>query len=324
MMVEKGNNMTEAAPFVRDDVRTFLAMLAELNRPELNEMPLEMARASYLAMRDFADLPACELAVIRDLACPGPAGDIALRLYDPRPTREPGPLMLFFHGGGFTIGDLESHHNICTQIAATMDLPLVAVHYRLAPERPFPAAPEDCEAAARWLAESPADLGRAVTGLIPIGDSAGGNLAIVTTQSLQLAPAAAPVILQVPIYPVCDDRRKHPSAELFKEGYLLTSAAMKFFDDCYGGDPADRRLFPMLGPLAGMPPTVLATASLDPLRDSGRAFAAELVLAGCDVTYLERAGTIHGFVQLRKAVPSAQHDLLAILAAAKSALERLA
>jgi acetyl esterase len=205
-----------------------------------------------------------------------------------------------------------------------LDLPVVAVDYRLGPEHPFPAAPEDCEAAARWLAQSPAELGREVTGLIPIGDSAGGNLAIVTTQSLLLEPAAVPVILQVPIYPVCDDRRKHPSAELFKEGYLLTSAAMKFFDDSYRGDPKDRRLFPVLGPVEDMPPTVLATAGLDPLRDSGRAFAAALIGAGVEVTYLERAGTIHGFVQLRKAIPSAQADLLAILAAAKIALERLA
>jgi acetyl esterase len=316
--------MTSDTPFVRPDVRAFLDMLVALNRPDLGDMPIEEARASYLMMRDMADHPPAELAVVRDLTCPGPAGEIALRLYDARAEREAGPLVVFFHGGGFVIGDLESHHNICTEIAKELDLPVVAVDYRLGPEHPFPAAPEDCEAAARWLAESPPELEREVTGLIPMGDSAGGNLAIVTTQSLLLEPAAVPVVLQVPIYPVCDERKKHPSYELFKEGYLLTTAAMDFFDRSYAADPSDRRVHPVHGPLEGMPPTVLVTAGLDPLRDSGRAFAADLVRSGCDVTYLEMPGITHGFVQVRKAIPSAQDDLLAILSAARTMLERIA
>lgn len=315
--------MADSEPFVRPDVRAFLDMLASMNRPQMADMPLAEARAGYQLLTDLADLPPRELAKIGDLSCVGPAGEIPLRLYDARETRGPGPVVLFIHGGGFTCGDLNTHHNVCTEIAATLDLPVVAVDYRLGPENPFPAAPEDCEAAARWVAGSPAELGIEVTGLIPMGDSAGGNLTLVTTQSLLLEPANVPVVMQVPIYPVCDDHTKHTSFELFSEGFVLTAETIRFFDDCYAGDPSDRRLYPSDGAIAEMPPTVLATASLDPLRDSGRSFAAELIKAGRDVTYLERRGTIHGFVQTRKAIPSAQDDLLAILAAAKAMLERL-
>lgn len=316
--------MTDAEPFIRPDVRIFLDLLEQLNRPELADMPIEEARASYTMMRDLAELPPRELAVIRDLSCPGPADGIPLRLYDARAEREPGPLIVYFHGGGYVIGDLESHHNLCTEIAAETDLPLVAVDYRLAPENPFPAAPDDCEAAARWLAESPAELGREVTGLIPMGDSAGANLAIVTSQSLLIEPAAVPVIMQVPIYPPTDDIRVHPSYGELCEGFLLTRTAIDFFDEAYRGNPEDRRAHPIHGPIEGLPPTVLATASLDPLRDSGRAFAAALDREGVEASYLERDGTIHGFVTLRKAIPSAQDDLLVILETAKAMLERMA
>ena len=127
-------------------------MYAAMGGPKIAEMTLEEARASYVALHGMADRPARDLAVIRDLACPGPAGDIPLRLYDARETREPGPVIVFYHGGGFVIGDLDTHHALCSEIAALTDLPLVAVDYRCAPEAPFPAAIEDCEAATRWVA----------------------------------------------------------------------------------------------------------------------------------------------------------------------------
>ena len=151
--------MSIQTPYIRPDMAGFLAMIASVQGPKLADMTLEEARASYVAMHGIADRPARELAVIRDLACPGPAGDIALRLYDAREARaEPTPVLTFFHGGGFVIGDLATHHALCSEIAAALDLPLVAVDYRRAPEAPFPAAIEDCEAAARWVAGSPAQL----------------------------------------------------------------------------------------------------------------------------------------------------------------------
>ena len=157
-----------------------------------------------LASRHVADAPAGELAVIRDLSCPGPAGDIGLRLYDARESREAGPLFLFFHGGGFVLGDLDTHEPFCAEIARQLDMPVVAVDYRLAPEHPWPAGIEDCIAAARWVGGSPEALGRTTTGLVLAGDSAGGNFTIVTALALRDEPAAVPVLAQWPIYPAAD------------------------------------------------------------------------------------------------------------------------
>jgi acetyl esterase len=261
--------------------------------------------------------------VIRDLTCPGPAGDIPLRLYDTREKRDAAcPLLLFFHGGGFVVGNLESHHALCTELATGMDLPVLAVDYRLAPENPFPAAPDDCEAAARWAAKSPHELGFKVNGLIPIGDSAGGNLAIVTTQSLAETEAMVPVVLQVPLYPMADALEHHESYSVFGEGFFLSARAMEFFDNAYQGAEGDRRTYPILGRHEGTPPTVVMTAGLDPLRDSGRTYAARLVEAGTDVIYLEMRGSIHGWVNMRKAIPSTAKDLADIVAAMKLMLAR--
>ena len=316
--------MADTEHYVRDDVRGFLTMLEQMGGMALEDSSLEDGRQNYVAMGPMVEKDACELAVIRDLTCPGPGsgGDIPLRLYDLRETREAGPVIMFFHGGGFVIGDLESHHNLCTEIAATMDLPVVAVDYRLAPEAPFPAAPDDCEAASRWVASSPAELGRTATGLIPMGDSAGGNLAIVITNQLAANPAQVPVVMQVPIYPVADDVSQHKSFLDFAKGFLLTGATMEWFSEQYAADPEDVRNYPMLGDCANTPPTVLCTAGLDPLRDSGRRYAAHLIEMGTDVTYLEFKGSIHGFTNLRKAIPSAQKDLETLLKAMKMMLGR--
>jgi acetyl esterase len=232
--------------------------------------------------------------------------------------------MLFFHGGGFVVGNLESHHALCTELAAGMDLPVLAVDYRLAPENPFPAAPDDCEAAARWAAKSPHELGIKVSGLIPIGDSAGGNLVIVTTQSLMEKEAMVPVVLQVPLYPMADALEQHASYQIFGDGFFLSARAMEFFGDAYRGEVEDRRTYPILGRHEGTPPTVVMTAGLDPLRDSGRTYAAHLIAAGTDVTYLEMRGSIHGWVNMRKAIPSTAKDLADVIAAMKLMLRRSA
>lgn len=310
--------------FVRPDVQAFLDYLrqaAAAGAPAMHQMPVDQARAAYVAMQQLADLPPRDLPVIRDLQCPGPAGEIALRLYDSREARAPGPVLVFYHGGGFVLGGLDSHHNVCTEIAAQMDLPLVSVDYRLAPEHPFPAATDDAEAATRWIAQSPAELGLEVTGLVPIGDSAGGNLAIVVTQALAADPAAVPVIAQVPIYPLTDAVDGHASFREFAEGFLLDAQVMRWFADAYAAPADSIRTFPLNGGHDRMPPTVLVTAGLDPIRDSGRVYGAALARAGSPLVFTERAGTIHGFIQVRKAIPSAQADLEAILAALRGVLD---
>lgn len=314
--------MADTEHYVRDDVRAFLAMLEAMGGKGVEQVGHIEGRQQMRTLGSLAEAPARELAVVRDLACPGPAGDIPMRLYDPRDSRAAGPCVMFIHGGGFVIGDLDVYNAICTEIAHQLDLPVVSVDYRLAPEHPFPAAPDDCEAAARWIASSPPELGREVTGLVITGDSAGGNLTIVTTNQLVNEPAAVPVIVQAPIYPVADEVGKHASFKSFAEGFLLTAASMAWFTEQYAGDPSDPRHTPMVGPCTNTPPTVLCTAGLDPLRDSGRNYAAHLIQQGTDVTYLEFPGIIHGFVTLRKALPSGQRDIDAFLGAIKLMLER--
>jgi len=312
--------MTDA-PFIRPDMKMFLDGIAAMNGPPITDMTIEEARASYVTLHGMADAPARELAVIKDLSCPGPGGDIPLRLYDAREARDPGPVITFYHGGGFVIGDLDTHHALCSEIAALMDLPLVAVDYRCAPEAPFPAAIDDCEAATRWVASSPDELGRTATGVITIGDSAGGNATIVVGQLLTANPAEAPVVLQVPIFPLASAAEGSKSFADFEDGFILTRVSIEYFDAMYKADRSDPRGFPILGDHTSAPPTVLVTASLDPIRDSGRDYAHALVDAGVDVAFIEMKGVTHSFCNLRQAVPSTQGDLERVIAAMKYKLE---
>ncbi|QDZ07397.1 alpha/beta hydrolase [Sphingomonas panacisoli] len=304
-------------PFVRPDARQFLDFLASMPGPKMHEMDAPSARAVYTMMKDVADPPIGELGTMLDLAIPGPDGDIPARLFDPRATREPGPAVVFFHGGGFVIGDLDSHASFTAEMARVLDLPVVAVDYRLAPEAKWPAAPDDCEAAARWVAGSPAEIGRSVTSLILVGDSAGGNLAIVTAAALRDAPAAVPVIAQLSFYPATDSSREYPSYSQFADGYLLTKESMDWFMAAYGAENEHIRTSPLLGNLEDMPPAVVVTGSLDPIRDQGRAYAAALATAGVPVVFREAKGNIHGFITLRKAIPSSVGDVMGALAALK-------
>lgn len=307
-------NKDHHASFVRPDVQACLTMMAAMIETPMSEMTAAEARQAYLAMRFVADAEPNTLAVISDLSCPGPAGDIALRLYDKRPQRkEAGPVIVFVHGGGFVIGDLDTHHPFCTLLADHLDLPVVAVDYRLAPEHPFPAAAEDSIAAARWIASSPEALGLEVNGLIPVGDSAGGNLAIVITHDLIRTPAAAPVVAQMPLYPVVTTNRDWASMRDFDDGYLLTKDSMDWFDAAYAPSGESPHYQCLDADHSATPPTVICTASLDPLRDQGRAYAAALINAGVTTSFYEAEGTVHGFIGLRKAIPSSSHDCNAVI-----------
>jgi acetyl esterase len=306
-----------ADPYVRADVRQFLDWLNNLPGPTSREAGPVEARLMMVKSRYVADAPVGELAVIRDLSCPGPGGEIKLRLYDAREERGAGPLFIFFHGGGFVLGDLETHEPFCAEMARELDMPVLAVDYRLAPEHPWPAGVEDAIAAARWAAASPGALGHEVTGLVTCGDSAGGNFAIVVTLALRDEPAAVPVVAQWPIYPAADPETTYESRADFGRGYLLAEESLDWFEQCYGGDPKDWRYAPMVKSQAGMPPTLVVTASLDPIRDQGRAYAAACVQAGVPTIFLEGQGTIHGFINLRRAVPSAADDIRSCVAALK-------
>ena len=306
--------MSDSGHFVQEDVQGFLALVNSLPVPEA--LVPEEQRAGYLMLKTMTEADPRPLAVTRDLTCPGPAGDIPVRFYDLRESRDPSPVVLFFHGGGFVVGDLDTHNSLCTELSAELDLPVLAVHYRLAPDHPFPAAPDDCEAAARWLAASPAELGRTVTGLVTIGGSAGGNLATVTARALCDKPAAAPMLLQVLLYPATDESQDGSLKE-FAEGHFLTKDAMDWFYALYQPEGGNPRAFPLLASAKGMPPTIMAVGSLDPLQDQARRLAAKLVDAGVDVLAMTMPGQAHDFTTTRKAVPSAHAATAKIIAAMK-------
>jgi acetyl esterase len=295
-------------PFVRPDVKALLDYLAEARGPQMGDVGHVEARQMARSMMGLMDADPGEIAVIRDIA-----GPVPLRLYDAREDRLPGPALVYFHGGGFVVGDLDTHEPVCAEIARVLDLPVISVDYRLAPEHPWPAGPDDCEAATRWIASSPAELGRSVASLILAGDSAGGALTIVTTLALRDNPAAVPVIVQWPIYPAADLGGRYASYDVYGEGYFLTRDGMTWFNQCYQPDFLHWRASPLRADQAGLPPTLVVTASLDPLVDQGRAYAAKCVEAGVTTVYREARGNIHGFLNMRRAIPSSQGDLLGCL-----------
>ena len=305
-------------PYVRPDVRAFLDLMAANPRPPFNDELRAMIRQMPADAMAGMDLPVGDLGAIRDVTMPGPAGDVALRLFDPREAREPGPVVVFYHGGGFVVGGIDTHAGIAAEMARQLDLPVVSVEYRLAPEHKWPAAPDDGEAAARWISQNGAAFGREFTHLILAGDSAGGNLTLVVANDLHARPAALPLLAQIAIYPKADSSRGYPSADAFADGYGLGSADMAYYNEAYRADGQHVRHSPILADLAGLPPTLVITAALDPLRDEGRAYAAAAAQAGVNVTYREYAGTIHGFCSYRKLIPSAQVDTLAWLAIARA------
>jgi acetyl esterase len=299
--------------YTRPDVAAFLSFLNSQDSPKMEDLPVDAARQMYRSMAQLADLPRGNIAHVEDISISGPASDIPVRIYDNRPDRPDGPVMVFYHGGGWVIGDLDTHDHFCAEAARILDIPVYAIDYRMGPEHPFPAAPEDCEAATRWIAEN-----KPCTGLVLCGDSAGGNLTIVTGLALRDNPADVPVLALHPIYPATSARTDWPSFESFGEGYFLSTAGMAWFNDQYAPNPADRRAAPLDFPVEGLPPTLLVTAGLDPLRDQGRAYAAKLIEAGVPTIYREAKGNIHGYISLAQAIPSSLDDIRGALSVLKS------
>ncbi len=238
---------------------------------------------------------------VSDVSIPGPAGQIPARHYRPW-TAEPTPLLVFYHGGGWTIGDLDTHDALCRLTCRDADVHVLSIDYRLAPEHPAPAAVDDAYAAFRWAHEHAGDLGAIPDKVVVGGDSAGGNLAAVVSQLARADGGALPV-LQWLIYPRTDFTAKTRSLSLFAEGFLLTKHDMDWFEAQYLGDsdlePADPRVSPLLADtLSGLPPALIATAGFDPLRDEGDRYAAALRDAGTPVDLRSSGSLTHGFASL--------------------------
>lgn len=315
---------TPAAPPIRADARAYLDRLAATPRPPMNEQTIAMIRkvpADMIAqMLSASEAPIGALAVDRKLTMPGPGGNMDLRLFDSRAERGPGPVVVFYHGGGFVVGSIGTHAALAAEMSRQLDLPVVSVEYRLAPEHKWPAAPDDAEAAARWIAANGATLGRQINGLVLTGDSAGGTLTLLTALALRDRPAAAPLRLMIPLYPMADASKTYPSMETLSTDYGLNKGDMEFFERAFAADKQSPRYSALLADLHGLPPTVLATAALDPLRDSGRAFAGKLIDAGVPLSYYEAQGNIHGYATFRRGIPSSQGDLDTIMAMARTML----
>jgi acetyl esterase len=265
------------------------------------------------AMSGGLPLDETGLGEVRDLKVGGESGELAARLYRPEGAATGGPVVVFFHGGGWVIGSIASHDNVCGRMAAESGCTVISVDYRLAPETKFPGAAEDAYAATKWVAEHASELGVDASRLGVAGDSAGGNLAAVT--SLLARERGGPAIaLQVLVYPVTDLSQDYPShAENGPLGYLLTSNSMTWFAEHYvGGVDVDWRAAPITAPsFEGLPPAVVITAEYDPLRDEGEAYADELAAAGVPVTKRRYDGMCHGFLSFPVDGALAARELIA-------------
>ena len=247
-----------------------------------------------------------EVASITDATVPGPAGDIPVRIY--RPSEEDGlPVVVFFHGGGWVIGDLESHDHAARAIASKAGCVVVAVDYRLAPEAKFPAAVDDAWAALEHVATNPDVYGIDPNRVAVAGDSAGGNLSAVVSVMAKDSEHVE-LVQQVLIYPVVDGDCDRPSMAENAEGYMLTRSAMDWFHAQYADEPgqrADPRYSPVNADLEGVAPALVITAEFDPLRDQGDEYAALLTKAGVDVVHTRYEGMIHGFFGMDAGVDKA-------------------
>jgi acetyl esterase len=265
--------------------------------------------------RIVARRPPIPMARVEPVAIPGTAGAIGARLYVP-PTADPQrppPLLVYFHGGGWVIGDLDTHDDPCRFLAVHSGAALLAVDYRLAPEHPFPAAAEDAETAYRWATANAGRLGADPARIAVGGDSAGANLAAAVCLMARGASAPAPA-MQLLIYPVTDTAGEAPSRRTFGEGFLLTHKDMDWFEERYlpgDSDRSDPRVSVLrAADLSGLPPAYIATAGFDPLRDEGEAFAARLREAGVRVALRRHPGLVHTFANLTAICPSARAAML--------------
>ncbi len=289
---------------VHPEAQQLLAALEAAGLPPFEHMTVPQAREATKGFIDLQGEP--EEIATEDRTIPGPAGEIPIRIYTPA-GQGPKPVIVYFHGGGWVIGELDTVDNPLRRIANRTGAVVVSVDYRLAPEHVYPAAFDDSYAATAWVAEHAAELGGDPERVAVSGDSAGGNLAAAVAIAARdrQGPRLAAQLL---IYPVTDFDFTTESYEQNGEGYLLTKGSMQWFWAHYLG-AQDLGKDPYACParaddLAGLPPAFVATAEFDPLRDEGEAYAANLRIAGVDVTAKRYDGMLHGFAWTLGATPS--------------------
>ena len=287
--------MAELDPDLRELIAT---LAADPSRRKVTELPLDEARSEYrriCASRAAPDQPQCHVA---DRSIEGPGGTLPLRVYTPPEAAEPAPGLVFFHGGGWVQGDLDTHDAACRRLASVAGAVVVAVDYRRAPEHEFPAAALDAHAATASIGRHADSFGIDPARLAVGGDSAGGNLAAVA--AMLARDEGQPLAFQLLIYPVTAGRTDTDSYRENATGYLLERTTMEWFLMQYAGSDADRDN-PLFSPLRApnlelLPPAIVVTAGFDPLRDDGRLYAAALRKSGVPVRHLEYDALTHGFL----------------------------
>ncbi|MBT3369526.1 MAG: alpha/beta hydrolase [Rhodospirillaceae bacterium] len=287
---------------VDGDIQKILDLIKQAGRPPYREQTLEEARAGYQVMVNLMDPEEEPIHRSQDRSIPGPAGEIPVRVYWPREagSGETLGVFIYLHGGGFVIGDLDTHDPLCRRLCNRGDCIVVSVDYRLAPEHPFPASGEDCIAAMNWCAANAAELGGDPSRLAIGGDSAGGNLSAVC--ALAARDADGPDLrLQLLIYPGVAPHQDSQSHAAFAEGYVLTRDNIAWFMEQYTGG-RDLSTDPNFAPTiaadhGGQAPAEIIVAGYDPLRDEGMAYAEALSAAGVPTNLVNYEGAVHAFMQ---------------------------
>ena len=298
------------AIMLHPQARALLNLIEQSGLPATHTLPPVEARKTYRDRRAYSQPAPPPVASVRDTVTPGPHGAIPLRLYRPAGTHEDAvlPVLVFFHGGGWTIGDLDTHDTLCRELCNGARACVVAVDYRMGPEHRFPAAVNDGLAATYWVHRNAAALKLDPARIAVGGDSAGGNLAAVVALAARDG-GDLPLVFQLLIYPATDMRRGAPSHVSNGQSYLLTRDTMQYFHDHYIDDAThdtDWRASPLLADsLAALPPALILTAGFDPLRDEGMQYAARLTESGSRAVQVCFERQIHGFITMGRVLDDA-------------------
>ena len=294
------------------DTAAVLDMIRMAGRLPLESLTPAEARIAVGASRAVLGSPPVDVAEVRDTAVPGPLGPIPVRLYRPLGTEASDilPALIYFHGGGWVVGDLDSHDSACRRFCASANCRVIAVDYRMAPEHVFPAAVNDCAAVTRWVHDSAPSLGIDAARIAVGGDSAGGNLAAVMALMARDG-TLPPLAFQLLIYPATDMTMTSVSAQSFGPGLVLTTATMKWFIDHYiQKDLTDWRASPLrVASVAGTAPAFVLTCAHDPLRDEGIAYAQRLEREGVRVVHMHLSDQIHGFITWGRMIRAADQTI---------------
>lgn len=296
------------------DAQLVLDMIKAAGRPPFEQLSPDEARQAYMNSRRLLQPDAEDVAESRDTTVPGPHGPVPVRLYRPAGTAASDvlPALIYYHGGGWLLGGLDSHDVVCRRFANAARCRVVSVDYRMAPEDKFPAAVDDCAAATQWAVDNAATLGIDTAKIAVGGDSAGGNLAAVMALMARDG-TLPPVVFQLLIYPATDMAMTSVSSQAIREGVPLTSATMKWFIDHYmrtKADEIDWRASPLrAASLAGTAPALVLTCGYDPLRDEGIAYAQRLEREGVRVIHVHYSDQVHGFMSMGKMIRAADQAI---------------